>query len=137
MKEKSKEKNLQKQVNELLDWMKIKYIHLTTFIKRRVLCPHCKKWFHVNFPVEGNKGALDHYIFVNGKCLIFEYKVNNNKLTKEQIEWRNYLRKMGIEIKIINTFEAAKSIIDKENDIQKQKEHRKIREDKYKRMKYI
>lgn len=107
-----KEKYLQQQVNDYLDFLKIKYIHLTTFISRKIICPFCHKRFNKNFAVEKNAGVPDHLIFLkNGKILALEYKVNSNKLTKKQIEWYQYLEKNGYIILVLKNFDAVQTTI--------------------------
>lgn len=110
---KRKESDLQKQVNEYLDWINIKHIHLQTAITRIIKCPFCQQFFKKTYSVEKNKGVLDHIIFFpGGKLLLVEYKIGKNKLTKEQIEWYEYLKNKKYEVLIIQKFETIKMIID-------------------------
>ena len=80
---------LQRQCEDILALLKIKYIHLVTFVRRRCVCG---RW--MNIAVEKNKGVNDLLIFCNNRTLFVELKAKKGKLMKEQEEWRDGLPEM-------------------------------------------
>ena len=81
----------QRQCEQHLDRNEIKYIHLTTFMRRKTRCPNCAKWHTIDMAVPGNKGVWDFIIFTMRGTLFVELKVGDNQLTPEQSRFRDEL----------------------------------------------
>jgi len=106
---KREEEKLQNRCEGLLETYKIKYLHLTTAINRRIAGER-----H-SFSVEGNKGYPDLMILLPGRIVLFvELKSKAGKLTNEQKMVMEELQGLGFQYHVCRDFDVFREIIEKE-----------------------
>ena len=108
-----KEKYLQQRINDYLGWMKLKYIHLTTFLSKRIISPYCHKSFIRNITIPGNKGLPDLIVWTKDRPLIIELKAKKGRLTDKQKEYIEYLNKKDYNVHVIKKFEDFEKLLNK------------------------
>ena len=110
---KMKEKFTQKRINDYLGWLRIKYIHLTSFLLKRIVCPFCHKTFNRKITVPDNAGLPDLIIFLpTGKLWAVELKTATGRLSDKQKEWIEYFKKSGFDVDVIKRFDDFSKMLD-------------------------
>jgi hypothetical protein len=103
---KQKEKILQKNCQDYLNILGIEFIHIVSFIQRKI-----NGTFH-NFSIENNKGFPDIMIFLKDKILFVELKTDKGKIQEYQTVKFDKLNKLGHSVHIIRDFKTFKELID-------------------------
>lgn len=99
----SERSEIQNMVHKLCDHLKIKYrIRENNQWQQKYRARSNKKY----------DGIPDSEIYIDGgRPLLFEYKLEYNKLSKKQMEWRDYLLSNGYLWYEIRSYKEAEEII--------------------------
>lgn len=137
-----KGKGFERAVSEMFELYGIFHLHITTAIKRNIICRFCSRATFQTIPVEGAKGFPDFLCFFPGnRTVFFECKAGNDSYDAIQKITREIFEYMGFEYYLIVNADInkIKKIVEGKmvpgSMIQKVKELLSIRHEKIKKYK--